>query len=541
MKRPAKQTKRTTVILLALIALVLFSAARAEASLPSSAKITFESDRTGNEEIFVMNADGTNPVNVSNNPAADNNPSWSPDGKRIAFNSQRDGDTEIYVMNADGSNPIRLTFTPGTDGDPTWAPDGSKIAFQSQRDGAFEIYSMNADGSNQTRLTFGASGVHPHWSPDGKKILFDSIQGGTQRGFLLELATGIINVLGDGEGQVATFSPDGTRIVLQHRFGSNNQVALLNPDGTNLVQLTFVGFNSSPSFTADGKKIIFTSTRDGDLEVFTMNANGSAQTQLTNNTVTDNVPASQPVFRHSTIGVFRPATAQFLLRNSNSDGGPNAIIAFGQANDLPVAGDWGGDGKTDVGVFRNGQFQLRQPTILNILGHQTTVIVTLIVNFGQAGDLPVAGDWDGNGTDTPGVFRPSTGQWLLTNSTSANPPVNITFNFGQAGDKPLAGDWNGDGIDTVGLYRSSISSFILSNTFNGTIDVPIFLFGSLGSVAFTGDWNADGTDNAGVFNNNIGVMGLNFTNTTGNGVGDLSFSFGQNGDIPLAGDWDGQP
>jgi len=156
----------------------------------------------------------------------------------------------------------------------------------------------------------------------------------------------------------------------------------------------------------------------------------------------------------------------------------------------------------------------------------------------------VAGDWDGDGIDTVGVFRPSTGQWLLTNAHLANnstPPVNITFNFGQAGDTPLAGDWNNHGIDTVGLYRGSISTFILSNTFNGTIDVTPFLFGSLGSVGFTGDWNADGTKTAGAFNKNIGTMGLNNTNTSGNGVGDIVFSFGQNGDVPLAGDWDGQP
>jgi hypothetical protein len=106
---------------------------------------------------------------------------------------------------------------------------------------------------------------------------------------------------------------------------------------------------------------------------------------------------------------------------------------------------------------------------------------------------------------------------------------------------PLAGDWNGNGIDTVGLYRSSITSFILSNALNATIDVPIFFFGSLGSVGCTGDGNADGTDNPGAFSNSIGVMGLNLTNTTGSGVGALSFSFGQTGDKPLAGDWDGQP
>jgi hypothetical protein len=210
-----------------------------------------------------------------------------------------------------------------------------------------------------------------------------------------------------------------------------------------------------------------------------------------------------------------------------------------------VVGDWDGDGKTDVATFRNGQFLLRRVLTIHIVGRPPfTIVSTFTVNFGQAGDLPVAGDWDGDGIDTPGVFRPSTGQWLLANGANTNnssPPVAITFNFGQTGDTPLAGDWNGDGIDTVGLFRASTSNFILSNSFLGTIDVPPFVFGSLGSLGFCGDWNGRGFATAGTFNKNLGTMGLNLTNTTGNGLGDILFNFGQNGDLPLAGDWDGLP
>ncbi len=77
---------------------------------------------------------------------------WSPDGTKIAFTSDRDGNFEIYVMNADGRNPTRLTSDPATDNFPAWSPDGTKIAFDSRRDGNFEIYVMNADGTNPTRL-----------------------------------------------------------------------------------------------------------------------------------------------------------------------------------------------------------------------------------------------------------------------------------------------------------------------------------------------------------------------------------------------------
>lgn len=547
MKSPDVHYTRFTFALLLLTSLFVFSSERIEAKKHvANGKIAFQSVRTGNSEIFVMNDNGTNPVNVSNNPASDASPSWSPDGKKIAFGSNRDGNTEIYLMDADGGNQTRLTFVSGTDGDPAWSPDGTKIVFQSQRDGNFEIYVMNADGSGQTRLTNSvASDLHGAWSPDSTKIIFDSLRDGDQEIYIMNAnGTNQVRLTNNpGLDQGASFSPDGTKIAFQRHIGATANIMLMNPDGTNVVQLTSGDNNYAPSFSPDGKKIVFSSIRDGDYEVFTMNADGSAQTQLTTNTFDDTVTAWQGIPPVETIGVFRPATAEFLLRNSNTAGAPDITIPFGQSTDLPVVGDWTGNGKTDVGVFRNGQFLLRQPTTITVLGHPVSIIITLTVNFGQAGDLPVAGDWDGNGTDTPGVFRPSTGQWLLTNGPNTNnssPPVDITLTFGQAGDTPLAGDWNNDSIDTVGLFRGSISTFILSNNFNGTIDIPTFLFGSLGSIGFTGDWNGEGTDTAGVFNKNLGVMGLNNTNTTGNGAGDIVFNFGQNGDIPVAGDWDGK-
>jgi hypothetical protein len=127
---------------------------------PDGSKIAFTSSRDGNFETYVMNADGTDQVNLSNNPAFDVDPMWSPDGTRIVFESNRDATStvfylaEIYVMNADGTGVIRLTDDPGSDWSPAWSPDGSKIAFTSSRDGVSnEIYVMNADGSDVTRLT----------------------------------------------------------------------------------------------------------------------------------------------------------------------------------------------------------------------------------------------------------------------------------------------------------------------------------------------------------------------------------------------------
>jgi len=120
---------------------------------PPRGKIAFMSDRDGNAEIYVMNADGSNQVRLTNNSSADTDPAWSPDSKKIAFTSDRDGNDEIYVMNANGTVLTRLTHDPGTDKEPSWSPDGSKIAFTSDRGGTFEVYAMKNDGSSPKRLT----------------------------------------------------------------------------------------------------------------------------------------------------------------------------------------------------------------------------------------------------------------------------------------------------------------------------------------------------------------------------------------------------
>jgi len=133
-----------------------FTAAVAITVTAANGQIAFVRTR----EIYVVNADGSGQVNLTNNPATVGQLTWSPDGARIAFVSDRDGNFEIYVMRADGSNQVNLSNNAALDVGPAWSPDGTKIAFSSDRDGPgqmyvgpFQIYVMNADGSGLRNLT----------------------------------------------------------------------------------------------------------------------------------------------------------------------------------------------------------------------------------------------------------------------------------------------------------------------------------------------------------------------------------------------------
>ena len=224
------------------------------------AQIAFHSKRDGNFEIYVMAADGGNQRRLTNNTANDLSPSWSPNGKRIAFVSNRDGHvhvkhgwstSDIYVMDADGSNQQNLTNNPHNDRQPSWSPNGERIVFSANRDWdnpqSIDIYVMDADGRNEQRLTENRKNDrHPSWSPDGNRIAFSADRKGDLQNFDIY----VMDADGGNEQKLTenrvhdrspSWSPNGNRIVFASEKDGNWEsldIYVMDTDGGNLQNLT---------------------------------------------------------------------------------------------------------------------------------------------------------------------------------------------------------------------------------------------------------------------------------------------------------------
>jgi WD40-like Beta Propeller Repeat len=538
--------KRSTILAFFLTTLV--SPAAFAVTGPFTTKVAFSTDRDGNSEIYTVTATGSTAIRLTNNLATDTNPSYSLDGKKILFTSARDGNNEIYVMNADGSGQTRLTNNPASDSQPAWSPDGAAIIFTSNRGGNFDIFRIFLDGiGGVLQLTSDpGSDTDASFSPDGTKIAFMSNRdGGNSQIYTMGSAgANQTRFANTGLQEVhPRFSRDGQKLAFaRHALdvtGFNLQIVVVNTNGTNESVLTSVGANSNPIFSADDKRIFFNSNRDGNTELYSMAIDGSNQVRMTNNTFTDIAPSVQSLFEVETVGVYRPVTGQWVFLTENETGAIGFSLFFGgQTGDRPVTGDWDADGRTDIGVFRNGTFHL---ALLKFAGGHILLQELSPFTFGQAGDRPVGGDWNGDGRDDVGVFRPGgTGKFLLRQPLLLAPPfpqtiiLTIQFDFGTAGDLPVAGDWNGNGVDTPGVFRRGESGeFLITNSFSSNVDAT-FNFGGPGDLPLAGDWVAGGNDGVGVLLTSFQTMILT---TEVPGKPAISVAFGAPGDIPIGGSW----
>ena len=256
-------------------------------------------------------------------------------------------------------------------------------------------------------------------------------------------------------------------------------------------------------------------------------------TSSTTSTATPSATLTPTVQIHKadTIGVFRPSTASFYLRSSNTQGYADLTVQYGTWASYPVVGDWTGGGVTTIGVFdrTSGLFQLRNSNTAGAPDETFTL--------GYPDDLPFAGRWQANAThDGVGVFRPSNGLIYIKNELSTG-FADYAMVLGVPGDVGLAGDWDGDGVSSPGIYRPLSQNFYLSNqVINGPVygDYQLQL-GIAGDVPFAGDWIAQGHAGVGVFRPTNGQLYLK--NALITGFADVQIVYGVPNDIPVAGHW----
>jgi dipeptidyl aminopeptidase/acylaminoacyl peptidase len=289
---------RIAQLLLGLLLLMTFVAALPAAAGPAVAagRIYFQAFTTGNQyDVFSMNPDGSDVVQLTDNPAYDTSPAVSPDGRRVLFVSERDGNREIYVMNADGSDETRLTHEARADFDPAWSPDGQSVAFVSARETTDELFTMTADGDSVTNITQHVAAEfnwQPTWSPDGTRLAFGSGREGMEEIYAQTLGQPVdennpvrlttSETWDGGWSGYPEWSPDGQRLVyiLFHRIGQwmEQDVYVMDADGGNPTALTYDSFTDrAPDWSPDGTQIAFDSNRDGPdrRRIYVMDADGS--------------------------------------------------------------------------------------------------------------------------------------------------------------------------------------------------------------------------------------------------------------------------
>ncbi|MFQ5523988.1 MAG: M15 family metallopeptidase [Acidimicrobiia bacterium] len=233
-----------------------------------------------------------------------------------------------------------------------------------------------------------------------------------------------------------------------------------------------------------------------------------------------------------TIGYMEPS-ANWRLAHKPEWAPEETNFYYGNPGDVPFMGDWDCDGVDTPGLYRqsDGYVYLRNSN--------TQGVADIRFYFGNPGDIPLAGDFDGDGCDTVSIYRPSEGRFYIINKLGSGDnglgAAEFSFLFGDLGDKPFVGDFDGDGLDEVGLHRESTGRVYFRLTLTTGVADLDFIFGNPGDLLVAGDWNGDGIDTPAIFRPSDGNWYLRLSNSSGVADHVIPFGLSDRGYLPVAG------
>jgi Tol biopolymer transport system component len=510
-------------------------------------------------------------------------PSLSADGTRIAFHSDAtnlsvsgdiNGLTDVYIRNLQMNTTSLASVTTlggqasgGRSINPSLSADGTRVAFESRAtnlmggadpNNAFDVFLRDTVTGTTTLVSEAATGT---WADDGSGAA--SISGdGTMVAFH-SVATNLIaadtnatldvfvrDLAADATARVSTTDTGAQAAGVSDAPSLNGDgsltafrsVAPLVPTDTNDTDDAYVvatdasldtdrdgltGWEEGPIGTdpdlwdTDGDNL-----SDGDEHLVHPTSPLLADTD--GDGVNDNLEIlglipTDPTEPPAQVALFNPTSAEWHLRSAD---GSTTTFYYGLPGDVPLMGDWNCDGIDTVGMFRpdNGFVYLRNT---NDFG-----VGEIDFFFGIAGDIPIVGDWDGDGCDSLGVYRG--GRVFLTNAL-ATAFADIDFWFGIPGDSPFAGDFDKDGLSEIGLFREATGFAYLRNDYTSGIADHDFFFGIPGDRIVAGDWNNDYTETVGIWRPSEATFYLANTNDTG--PADEVIPYGTGTWIPVSGDF----
>jgi len=306
------------------------------------------------------------------------------------------------------------------------------------------------------------------------------------------------------DGNTFTLRLLGSRIENNHANEGGGAIFFVsnNNTGTLVIEDSVLRHNPSDGFETNGYPGIF--------------VQGAGTPVVINSIISDqqDVPnICQPSLECDRV-IFQDSAGRWHRWETISAPRVTTSFYFGNPGDTAFAGDWNCDGVDTPGLYRqsDGYVYLRNSN--------TQGIADIRFYFGNPGDIPLAGDFDGDGCDTMSIYRPSEQQIYIINDLGTNDlglgAADYSFYFGNPGDKPFVGDFNGDGVDTVGLHRESTGLVYFRNSNTTGVAHSQFIFGNPGDRMIAGDWIGTGSDTVAVYRASNQTLYIRFSNSAGN-------------------------